>query len=46
MTATEAAIRVMESEGVELTFGVPGAAILPLYQAMNGSKIKLCAGAP
>ena len=40
MTATEAAIRVMESEGVELTFGVPGAAILPLYQAMNGSKIK------
>jgi tartronate-semialdehyde synthase len=40
MTATEAAIRVMESEGVELVFGVPGAAILPLYQAMNGSKIK------
>ena len=40
MTATEAAIRVMESEGVELAFGVPGAAILPLYQAMNGSKIK------
>ncbi|MCR4332304.1 MAG: glyoxylate carboligase [Sulfuricaulis sp.] len=40
MTATEAAIRVMESEGIELAFGVPGAAILPLYQAMNGSKIK------
>jgi tartronate-semialdehyde synthase len=40
MTAMEAAIRVMESEGVELVFGVPGAAILPLYQAMNGSKIK------
>jgi len=40
MTAAEAAIRVMESEGVEVTFGVPGAAILPLYQAMNGSKIK------
>ncbi|MDO8704878.1 MAG: glyoxylate carboligase [Sulfuricaulis sp.] len=40
MTATEAAIRVMESEGIELVFGVPGAAILPLYQAMNGSKIK------
>src|SRR3990170_185864 len=40
MTATEAAIRVMESEGVELVFGIPGAAILPLYQAMNGSKIK------
>jgi tartronate-semialdehyde synthase len=40
MTATEAAIRVMESEGVELAFGIPGAAILPLYQAMNGSKIR------
>jgi tartronate-semialdehyde synthase len=40
MTATEAAIRVLESEGVEVAFGVPGAAILPLYQAMNGSKIK------
>ena len=40
MTATEAAIRVMESEGIELAFGIPGAAILPLYQAMKGSKIK------
>ena len=40
MTATEAAIRVMESEGIKLAFGIPGAAILPLYQAMNGSKIK------
>lgn len=40
MTAAEAAIRVMESEGIDLVFGVPGAAILPLYQAMNGSKIK------
>jgi len=40
MTAMEAAIRVMESEGVDLAFGVPGAAILPLYEAMKGSKIK------
>jgi tartronate-semialdehyde synthase len=40
MTATEAAVRVLESEGVQLAFGVPGAAILPLYQALNGSKIK------
>ena len=35
MTAAEAAIRVLESEGVDLVFGQPGAAILPLYQAMR-----------
>jgi tartronate-semialdehyde synthase len=40
MTAAEAAVRVMESEGVELVFGIPGAAILPLYDAMRHTKIK------
>jgi len=35
MTAIEAAVRVMKSEGVELVFGVPGAAILPLYEALK-----------
>ena len=35
MTAAEAAIRVLESEGVDLVFGQPGAAILPFYQAMR-----------
>jgi glyoxylate carboligase len=35
MTAAEAAVRVLESEGVDLVFGQPGAAILPVYQAMN-----------
>lgn len=40
MTAAEAAVRVMESEGVEVAFGIPGAAILPLYQAMLGSRIR------
>ena len=35
MTAAEAAIRVLETEGVDLVFGQPGAAILPLYQAMR-----------
>src|SRR6516164_8350357 len=35
MTAAEAAVRVLESEGVDLVFGQPGAAILPLYQAME-----------
>jgi tartronate-semialdehyde synthase len=35
MSAAEAAIRVMEREGVVLAFGVPGAAINPLYAAME-----------
>jgi tartronate-semialdehyde synthase len=40
MTAIEAAVRVMESEGVDLAFGVPGAAILPLYDALRTSAIR------
>lgn len=39
MTATAAAVKVLESEGVELAFGIPGAAILPLYEALKESKI-------
>lgn len=39
MTATAAAVRVLESEGVDLAFGIPGAAILPLYEALKESKI-------
>src|SRR5512134_272423 len=40
MTAAEAAVRVLESEGVDLVFGIPGAAILPLYDALRQSPIK------
>ncbi len=40
MTAMQAAVHVLESEGVELVFGVPGAAILPLYEALRTSKIR------
>jgi tartronate-semialdehyde synthase len=36
----EAAVAVMESEGVDTVFGIPGAAILPLYAAMRKSSIK------
>ena len=39
MTATAAAVKVLESEGVDLVFGVPGAAILPLYEALKPSDI-------
>ena len=35
MRATEAAVHVMEREGVTVTFGVPGAAINPLYAAIR-----------
>src|SRR5690242_13635961 len=40
MTAVEAAVHVLESEGVDLAFGVPGAAILPLYDALRKSRIR------
>uniref|UniRef100_UPI0007860BEF glyoxylate carboligase n=1 Tax=Herbidospora sakaeratensis TaxID=564415 RepID=UPI0007860BEF len=36
----EAAVAVMESEGVDTVFGIPGAAILPLYAALQHSSIK------
>jgi glyoxylate carboligase len=35
MMAIEAAVHVLEKEGVTVCFGVPGAAINPLYSAMN-----------
>jgi tartronate-semialdehyde synthase len=35
MPAIEAAVRVMEREGIRQVFGVPGAAINPIYAAMK-----------
>ncbi|MDB5761703.1 MAG: glyoxylate carboligase [Herminiimonas sp.] len=35
MTAAEAAVHVMEKEGITVAFGVPGAAINPLYAALR-----------
>ena len=40
MKVMEAAIHVLESEGVDHVFGIPGAAILPLYDALRRSRIK------
>jgi len=40
MTAMQAAVHVLQSEGVRVAFGVPGAAILPFYEAMKGSSIR------
>ncbi len=38
--AMQAVVSVLESEGVDTVFGVPGAAILPLYDALRGSSIR------
>lgn len=35
MTAAEAAVRVLEKEGISVAFGVPGAAINPFYAALR-----------
>ncbi len=35
MDVMDAVVKVMEDEGVEVAFGVPRAAILPLYQALT-----------
>jgi tartronate-semialdehyde synthase len=38
MNVMDAVVGVMEDEGVEVVFGVPGAAILPLYKALSKSQ--------
>ncbi|MDP9292815.1 MAG: thiamine pyrophosphate-binding protein, partial [Actinomycetota bacterium] len=40
MNPMEAVVRVLEDEGVSVAFGVPGAAILPLYDATRHSSIR------
>src|SRR5260370_4055590 len=40
MTAMQAAVSVLESEGVQVAFGIPGAAILPFYEALRASSIR------
>ncbi len=40
ITVAEALIRCLEQENVELIFGYPGGAILPVYDALYGSSIK------
>ncbi len=35
MTAMDAAVRILESEGVKHIFGIPGAGILPLYRSLK-----------
>jgi len=40
MQAAEAMVKILEDEGVEVIFGIPGAAILPFYSALRKSRIK------
>jgi tartronate-semialdehyde synthase len=35
----DAVVSVLEDEGVRVAFGVPGAAILPLYEALSRSRL-------
>jgi len=36
MTGAQAVVRALQAEGVEHIFGIPGGAILPLYDALHG----------
>jgi acetolactate synthase I/II/III large subunit len=38
MTGAVAVVRALQAEGVEVIFGIPGGAILPLYDALHGVK--------
>lgn len=35
MNAMEVAVSVLQAEGIDVVFGIPGAAILPLYKALS-----------
>jgi acetolactate synthase I/II/III large subunit len=38
MTGAAAVVRALQAEGVDYIFGIPGGAILPLYDALHGVK--------
>jgi tartronate-semialdehyde synthase len=38
MQAAEVVVRILESEGIEAAFGIPGAAINPVYEHLGSSK--------
>ncbi|MEW5952168.1 MAG: biosynthetic-type acetolactate synthase large subunit [Bacillota bacterium] len=40
ITAAEALVKCLEKEGVDLIFGYPGGAVLPVYDALSKSKIR------
>ena len=40
MKVAEVVVRILEDEGITAAFGIPGAAINPVYQYLRGSSIK------
>ena len=40
MRVAEIVVRILEKEGIKAAFGIPGAAINPVYEFLGGSKIK------
>ena len=38
MTGAQAIVRTLEDLGTDLVFGIPGGAVLPLYDALNRSE--------
>jgi tartronate-semialdehyde synthase len=40
MKVAEVVVRILEDEGIEVAFGIPGAAINPVYEFLQKSKIK------
>jgi acetolactate synthase-1/2/3 large subunit len=39
-TGAHAVVRALEAQGVEYIFGYPGGAIMPVYDALTGSRLK------
>ena len=42
MTAGEAFVRSLKDEGVEVIFGYPGGAVLPIYDMLYSADIDIC----
>ena len=40
LTGAQVALEIMKSEGVDVVFGYPGGAILPMYDALHGSDLR------
>ena len=40
MKVAEVVVRILEDEGIQVAFGIPGAAINPVYGFLQNSKIK------
>jgi acetolactate synthase-1/2/3 large subunit len=40
LTGAHAVVRALEAQGVEHVFGYPGGAIMPVYDALTGSRLK------